>query len=814
MSDRLRSGLLVCVLSLLLPSGLTLRPAAAQSPPDVGPAVPSGPASTRPATPAVGPPRRTDPQHLTHPCGGMFPEPPFIGVSPLAIAAVPGMCASGYGDIGVWQAGGHDYVVLSGFALRMFHIFQVDDPYNPVTLRTQPFPAGGTASTSVFPFPQNGNHYLSVTMRGAGTGCGFFVYNVNDPANPVFVGRKVGTDWCTVHEHFVSTDANGNADYAWLAMSGETGSGYKVVVVNIQNLTNMVETGRYQRPDASGTIFVHDVTVIGERVFLAHWGGGVLIHDKQTLANNVNPTPLNPIDSIRPAGFNVHQAWPTSDGNHLFIQDEFINNASTEKIRLYNIANLSAPFYETGIIGSGTAATNRAHNMRIQNIAPGLDRLYAAWYQAGTRGFEVNTAGPSPIITETIQHQLKQTTNGQFGNVWGVDYLPCVPDARNPTHPTTCIYSGDMTYGLVVDALGYDQLVDPYPPESQITDPVQGQAIAGCTYLIQGVAHDYYSGVAQVEVSTDNGVNWLPVPGTTTWSYPWTIPGDGAYMLQSRARDAAGNYETPTTSVTVSVSSCAGPTATPGPATATSTAVPPTGTPGLPTATPTPIAPTPCPVQFQDVPVGSTFYDTIRCLACRGIVGGYPCGGPGEPCPGPYYRPNNNVTRGQVSKIVAESAGFADPVPSTQQTFADVAPGSTFALWVERLASRGIISGYPCGGPGEPCGGPTNRPYFRPNTPVTRGQLSKIVSGAAGWTETPTGQTFADLPPGSPFYLFVQRIAGRGIISGYPCGGAGEPCVAPSNRPYFRPGSTATRGQTAKIGADAFYPNCQTPARR
>ena len=172
------------------------------------------------------------------------------------------------------------------------------------------------------------------------------------------------------------------------------------------------------------------------------------------------------------------------------------------------------------------------------------------------------------------------------------------------------------------------------------------------------------------------------------------------------------------------------------------------------------------------MPVGSTFYDYIRCLACRGIVGGYPCGGPGEPCPGQYFRPDNNVTRGQVSKIVSESAGFADAVPSTQQTFEDVPNGSTFWLWIERLAGRGIISGYPCGGPFEPCVAPGNRPYFRPNNDVTRGQLSKIVSGAAGWTETPTGQTFQDAPPGSTFYLYIERMASRGIISGYPCGGA------------------------------------------
>ncbi len=237
----------------------------------------------------------------------------------------------------------------------------------------------------------------------------------------------------------------------------------------------------------------------------------------------------------------------------------------------------------------------------------------------------------------------------------------------------------------------------------------------------------------------------------------------------------------------------------------TPTPVPPSVTPGGP--------PTPCAITFADVDQSNTFYTFIRCLACRGIVGGYPCGGPNEPCPGTYYRPNNNVTRGQVSKIVSESAQFSDPVPSTQQTFEDVAPGSTFALWVERLSTRGIIGGYPCGGPFEPCVAPDNRPYFRPNNNVTRGQLSKIVSGAAGYTETPTVQTFEDVAVGSTFYVYVERMASRAIIGGYPCGGAFEPCVAPDNRPYFRPNNNATRAQLAKIAANTFFPNCQTPAR-
>ena len=67
-----------------------------------------------------------------------------------------------------------------------------------------------------------------------------------------------------------------------------------------------------------------------------------------------------------------------------------------------------------------------------------------------------------------------------------------------------------------------------------------------------------------------------------------------------------------------------------------------------------------------------------------------------------------------MSKIVSESAGFADAVPSTQQTFEDVPPGGTFWLWVERLSSRGIIGGYPCGGPFEPCVAPDQPPLLPP----------------------------------------------------------------------------------------------------
>ena len=211
-------------------------------------------------------------------------------------------------------------------------------------------------------------------------------------------------------------------------------------------------------------------------------------------------------------------------------------------------------------------------------------------------------------------------------------------------------------------------------------------------------------------------------------------------------------------------------------------------------ATPTPLPPR-CPGErFTDVCPGDFFYTPVIELSNDNIISGYstspPCDGPSHiPC----FKPMNSITRGQVAKVVANAAGFTE-MPTTQ-TFEDVPPSQTFYLFVERLAARGLIGGYSCGGAGEPC--ITGRPYFRVGVNVTRGQLSKITSEAFGYNETPTTQTFEDVPPANPFYVYVERIAMRGIIGGYPCGGVGEPCI--SGRPYFRVGNDVTRGQTAKI---------------
>ncbi|HEX9990402.1 MAG TPA: S-layer homology domain-containing protein [Chloroflexia bacterium] len=198
---------------------------------------------------------------------------------------------------------------------------------------------------------------------------------------------------------------------------------------------------------------------------------------------------------------------------------------------------------------------------------------------------------------------------------------------------------------------------------------------------------------------------------------------------------------------------------------------------------------------FSDVDESHFSYAHVYYLACRGVIGGYN---------DTTFRPNYNVTRGQLAKIVANAADLNAPI--TGQTFEDVTPDNSFYLQVERMARRGFLGGYPCGEPNEPCG-TGRRPYFRPNANATRGQISKVVASARGYNDVPNTITFEDVPPESPFYVWVERMATRNILAGYPCGGPGEPCSA-ADKPYFRPNANATRAQTAKVVANVFFPGC------
>ena len=270
------------------------------------------------------------------------------------------------------------------------------------------------------------------------------------------------------------------------------------------------------------------------------------------------------------------------------------------------------------------------------------------------------------------------------------------------------------------------------------------------------------------------------------------------------ASPTATATQTPTSTATFTATPPGSPSASttpagPPPVTPTTTVRPSATAP--PAASPTATA-TPCGITFSDVRPTDYFAAAVHDLACRGVISGYADG---------TFRPYNLTSRAQMVKIVVLGFGYPIQTPAPDNaTFADVPPAQPFWSVIETAAAAHIVSGYDCGGPGEPCDA-AHRPYFRPYSLVTRGQLTKIVAGGAGWPVlTPPGATFADVDPAHPFYAFVETAAAHGVISGYNCGAPGEPCGGAPGALYFRPGTDATRGQIAKI-VDLALPTAAGP---
>jgi hypothetical protein len=177
---------------------------------------------------------------------------------------------------------------------------------------------------------------------------------------------------------------------------------------------------------------------------------------------------------------------------------------------------------------------------------------------------------------------------------------------------------------------------------------------------------------------------------------------------------------------------------------------------------------TPCPMNFSDVQPSDYFYVPVRYLYCAGAISGYSDG---------TFRPYNNTTRGQLTKIVVLAEGWQVQCP-TPGHFTDVPPSDPFFCFIETAYGHGIISGYSDG-------------TFRPGNNVTRAQLCKIIVLAEAWADDcPTPGHFSDVPPSDPFFCYIETLYNHGVISGYADG-------------TFRPGASATRGQISKIVYEA-----------
>ena len=91
--------------------------------------------------------------------------------------------------------------------------------------------------------------------------------------------------------------------------------------------------------------------------------------------------------------------------------------------------------------------------------------------------------------------------------------------------------------------------IDQTPPVSAFTEPLEGSTgtLAQGLFSLDGGSTDATSGLAAVQISTDEGLTWLELtlPPAGSWQYVWdTEPlSNGLYPVLARAEDLAGNIE-------------------------------------------------------------------------------------------------------------------------------------------------------------------------------------------------------------------------------------------------------------------------------
>ena len=121
--------------------------------------------------------------------------------------------------------------------------------------------------------------------------------------------------------------------------------------------------------------------------------------------------------------------------------------------------------------------------------------------------------------------------------------------------------------------------------------------------------------------------------------------------------------------------------------------------------------PPPCAGVFPDVPCASGFAPWIEAMAAEGITSG---------CGDGNFCPQNPVRRDQMAVFLLKAEhGSAYVPPLCATVFPDVPCPSTFADWIEQLASESITGG--CGS-GNYC----------PGNPNTRGQMAVFITKTFG----------------------------------------------------------------------------------
>ncbi|CAM3889122.1 S-layer homology domain-containing protein [Aeromicrobium ponti] len=146
---------------------------------------------------------------------------------------------------------------------------------------------------------------------------------------------------------------------------------------------------------------------------------------------------------------------------------------------------------------------------------------------------------------------------------------------------------------------------------------------------------------------------------------------------------------------------------------------------------------------FKDLTSDHRFFEEINYLVDGDIITGFPDG---------TFRPNVTVTRAQAAIMIGRALDLDGTQRDTK--FKDVNSDVKASGYIDSAVQKGIILGFPDN-------------TFRPDAPVTRGQMAIFLARAFDLTEE-LQVSFSDVSSGMSAYVYIKRILADGITAGYP----------------------------------------------
>lgn len=291
-----------------------------------------------------------------------------------------GKAASGSATANVRVKDGFAYVARFGDGL---YVLDVSDPASIVEVAHAPVEDVGAY------------YYNDVKLLSAGgrdyavcsdAGIGLVIYDVTDPADPVFVssffeGLKTedGTlvDALNNHTAFVvgTTAYLGNYEGSWTLDPSGDGSSGGLLIVDLSDPAHPRELGRWLAREVGGT-FVHDLMVEGDIAWLSSWEAGLVALD---VSDPANPTVMGQFVYER---MTAHSVWAAEVGGRRVAAhgDEDFGS----HLRIVD-ADPDSPTFMSEI-----GALQLRPQVSIHNVMIDGDEVIAAHYQDGLRIFDIS----------------------------------------------------------------------------------------------------------------------------------------------------------------------------------------------------------------------------------------------------------------------------------------------------------------------------------------------------------------------------------------------------------------------------------------